>query len=418
MAIAPLNPRRSVELAEDHLMIRDLPVAGSVFEAAKAAAAHGDELDRLVETALEIGGTALLQGQNRATIESVTDEIDRLIKETGRATEQMPVEVEAKLKGNLDKLAELLAENFDPARKNAVQHQIKDMIDATTASRIKALTDDLLDEQHGPLARLLNERVLDRVKQIERTLASHTETNQALLANVVSIVERAGAKEQLNEAHQRSTHKGASFEDIVFAELDAMFGRLGDDVHDSRYERGSDNRLKCVGDYVVTINPKETRGRRVAFVVEAKSGPKNHTQAHDELDRAIRNRDAGAGVIVFDGVADAPLAGRRYGPYPGGKYIAVLDPAEGNTLAFEVACLQARMTAIAGVEDNDAVDAAWLVEQCDQLTTLIDAASAIKRGVNDSKRGLVKVEASYDRLCSQAHAVLDAVRARLTDAGR
>jgi hypothetical protein len=56
----------------------------------------------------------------------------------------------------------------------------------------------------------------------------------------------------------------------------------------------------------------------VVYVIEAKTGKLTAADARRELDAAIKNRGAAAGVLVFDGVADAPLGGRSYLPHGDG----------------------------------------------------------------------------------------------------
>jgi hypothetical protein len=77
------------------------------------------------------------------------------------------------------------------------------------------------------------------------------------------------------------------------------------------------------GDHVVVLKPEQTRGREVSYVVEAKGGPVTATAAKRELETAIRNRGAVEGVLVFDGLTDAPLGGRSYLPHGEGRFMAV-----------------------------------------------------------------------------------------------
>ena len=122
---------------------------------------------------------------------------------------------------------------------------------------------------------------------------------------------------------------------------------------------------------------------------------------------------AAACVLVFDGVGDAPLGGRNYCPYPGGKFITVFDHQDGDPLALEVACRQARAMAIATIETDDSADVGWLDEQCGQLGTIIDKAKDIKLGANAAKRGLERVDKAYGELRTQAMAVLGSIKDRL-----
>jgi hypothetical protein len=411
-------PEPEVRVGSDSLLISNIEVNGAIFEAAQQCVESGGDPVRLVESALEIGGTALLQGQSRATIESVSDEIDRLVKEAGKATEAMPVEVETRLNKALEQLAKLLEEHFDPKRTTSVQSQISGMVDATTVSRVKQLTGELLDEQNGPLTRM-NQRVVDHLKRVDDTVDRHLQridkTQKTLISNVASLVKSIEGQRRVNEATERSSTKGLPFQEVIGDRLEALLCPLGDEVRCVANEYGLVAGLKQVGDYLITVDPQETGGRKATFVVEVKTGKLNKAKTHEELDNAIENRGAAAGVIVFDSTEDAPTGGRRYCTYPGGKFITVLDPEDADGLAFEVAITQARSIAIASVRQPGGVDTTYLLEQCDRLSEVIENANAIKHGANYAQRGIDRVQAAYGQLRSEAQSLLAEIHARLTD---
>jgi hypothetical protein len=264
----------------------------------------------------------------------------------------------------------------------------------------------------------MNEKVLGEVKRIDRVVNAQLKqlhgTNQQLVTNVTQLVEKLEQKLQRDQATERSALKGGDGEELVGQALEALLSDLGDDVRHVGKEYGSDVKLKMAGDYVVTINQHETGGEPARFVVEVKTGPLSKPKAQQELDDAMRNRDASAAVLVFDEIDDAPLGGRSYCPYPGGKFIAVYDLESGDTLAFEVAIMQARLTALAAVQDTGGVDTAWLREQCDRLTEVLENAAAIRNGVNYAQRGLDKIQASYGQLRSEAQSILSEIRVKIS----
>src|SRR5262249_8073107 len=124
-------------------------------------------------------------------------------------------------------------------------------------------------------------------------------------------------KLQLDDQVERSAHKGRPFEEVVQAELESIHGPLGDTVRCVRSDYGllaKTSKGAKAGDYLVVLNPEHTRGREVSYVVEAKTGRLRATEAKRELETAISNRAAAAGVLVFDGIDDAPLGGRCFMP--------------------------------------------------------------------------------------------------------
>jgi hypothetical protein len=104
-----------------------------------------------------------------------------------------------------------------------------------------------------------------------------------------------------------------------------------------------------VGDFVATLNPKATGGRRLRVVIEAKDRPLSMPKTVAELDAAMLNRGAVVGVIVFRDQRLAPIAGRPLRSLPGNKIIVVWEGADaGNELALEVAVQLARTLAMSG----------------------------------------------------------------------
>jgi hypothetical protein len=232
-----------------------------------------------------------------------------------------------------------------------------------------------------------------------------------VLAKVTSLIEKLEQKRKLEEQHERSTQKGAPFEDQVEVELTAVHGRLGDDVRCVKHETGLIPGSEA-GDFLVMINTDQTGGREARFVVEAKTGKLSGPKSHEALKEAMENRGAQAGILVFDGVEDAPLRGRHYMAYPDGKIVTILD-SEHDVLGFEVACIQARLFALATVAADGEVDAKWLVAQCDKLTTVVEEAGKIKRGSAAARRGLDTVDDAYAGLRQEALEILDAIKAKL-----
>src|SRR5205807_2347444 len=88
---------------------------------------------------------------------------------------------------------------------------------------------------------------------------------------------------------ERSVHKGRPFEEIVQAELEAIHGPLGDEVRCVRADYGllpKSSKGAKAGDYLVVLNPEQTRGRELTYVVEVKTGPLNAAAAKPSRRRA------------------------------------------------------------------------------------------------------------------------------------
>jgi hypothetical protein len=397
------SPEPRVELLEDELHVHEVSFVGTVVEVAHDLGTEGDSvrLARLLADAVEIGATVLRNGQSRALVESVAAEIDRLIATTTSEGKKLPDALEGPLVDHMKRLSDLCAEYFDPKRARSVQHQLKAIVGDTTGAELRRLVPEVLGED-GALG-----------AQLKMLSSTSTDT----LGRVNALMGRIEQKLQLDQAVERSVHKGRPFEEVVQAELEAIHGPLGDDVRCVRAAYGllpKANKGAKAGDYLVAINPEHTRGREVSYVVEAKTGPLSATTAKRELNSAMQNRGAAAGVLVFDSLGDAPLGGRCYLPHGDGRFTAVLDATDGSPLAFEVACREARLAALASVQAEGKLDSTWLQAQCDRMCEVIEAASALLRSVSRIERGASDIRHQYQEMRTQALALIDETRDRAT----
>jgi hypothetical protein len=404
MSVIALTPKApQIEIIDGRFHIHSFVLDGTIVELAEEMeiTENVEELARLLRHVTETGAVVVSHGHRRASVDALKSEIDRLMESTAEETGKLPTAVQEKLTEHLTTLSTLLESRFDATRTSSIQHQIKELVKGATAEQVRTLLGELFGER-GPLAGAQAEIA----KQLKLVVGTSSDT----VAKVTSLIEKLEQKQLLDEQRERSTQKGTPFEDQVEVELTAIHGRLGDEVRCVKHETGLIPGSEA-GDFLVTVNTDQTGGREACVVVEAKTGKLSGPKAHAALKEAIENRGAQAGILVFDGVADAPLRGRRYMAYPDGKIVAVLD-GEG-VLGFEVACIQARLFALAAVAAEGKVDAKWLVAQCDRLTKLVEEASAIKRGSAAARRGLDTVDKGYDDLRRQALDLLDAIKAKL-----
>jgi hypothetical protein len=232
------------------------------------------------------------------------------------------------------------------------------------------------------------------------------------LSGVQEVLGKIEAKMGIDALQQRSTQKGRSFEELLHAELDAIYGPFGDDVRYVGDDHGATPGSKA-GDYVISLNPLHTGGKDIRLVVEAKTGKLTRPKSMAELDAAARNRDAVAGVLVFDGAADAPLGGRRYADFPDGRFIVVLDADDPDALSLDVACRQARFIAVLASRSDATVSADWIEEQCTALRSLLDEAHEIQTGLAMTRRGTAKIEESRESVRAGITQMLAAFEAKL-----
>ncbi len=323
---------------------------------------------------------------------------DRLIATTSDEAEKLPDALKEPLVTCFEELSDLLADHFDPKRARSLQRQLPTIVGEATGTNRESVL-ELMGES-GAVG-----------TQLKQFSSSNTDT----LTRVNTILNRIEQKLQLDDQVERSVHKGRPFEEIVQAELEAIHGPLGDTVRCVRSDLGLLPRTgkgAKAGDYLVVVNPDQTRGREVTYIVEVKTGPLRAAEAKRELEAAITNRAAAAGVLVFDAIADAPLGGRTYMPHGDGRFTAVLDLENEAPLAFEVACRQARLTAIASVRPEGQLEKAWVRSECNRLCEIIEEASAILGNVSAVERGAADIRARYTQMRGDALELLDEIRRR------
>lgn len=74
-----IQPNASIELDDDHVVIRDLTVDGALAELVRAGVADGRDPEAIVRDALEIGAAVLAHGTAKGTVDAVSAEVDRLL---------------------------------------------------------------------------------------------------------------------------------------------------------------------------------------------------------------------------------------------------------------------------------------------------------------------------------------------------
>jgi hypothetical protein len=208
---------------------------------------------------------------------------------------------------------------------------------------------------------------------------------------------------------QVSSARGLDWESSLGPVLDAAFEHYGDEVEATGATRGTADDL--VGDYRVTVNPRDTGGRDRHIVFECKTRKKRPSlaKALEELDEAMLNRDAQVAVMIFANRAQSPIQGSRpMRVYHGNRILVVYDPENepGSELALDVACALARTLAIAAEREDLTLDRGVLADKLNQLANIIERGGSIKRGLSTAYRGLDTVEEAYEKLAEEATAIV------------
>jgi hypothetical protein len=387
-AAAPI--KTPVVLGDAYLGIEHLAVYGNPVEAARECVERGEDLEIAVRRMLDIGATLVQHGGNQATLDSVRSEVDRLVESVSQTVaENLPRSV----KDQLAAFGDVLGRYMDADQANSVQRQLEKIMQAGARSQREEVAKALLAKD-GPLTLFKAE------------LAGPLKTLGDLLPHVVALNERLNAAERVGIEHERGTAKGIDYEQAVGRVIVASLAPHRDTVESVGTELGAD-RNKC-GDYLATLGPDSTGGKEVRIVVECKARKNIGVRAAlAELDRAMANREASAGLLVLDNADGTALGGLPLRAYPGNRVIVCLDRDNPQPLALEIACQLIRELAVATTRAHErTVDFGALDAEITRLTEVIEKGKSIATGIKVARRGIQNIEDAYQRLRCDAVNIL------------
>lgn len=120
----------------------------------------------------------------------------------------------------------------------------------------------------------------------------------------------------------------------------------------------------------------------------------------------MANRDAQVGVLVCATPTPA-LASQRLRLYGADQILVLLDKDDPDMLALGIACQLARALAGRPESGGEEVDATLVADSVTRLREILDAASEIRRGVQEAARGIKRIEAAHDALSADATEVIE-----------
>jgi hypothetical protein len=390
-----------VEVERDRIVVERLVLVDASLAALVAERPAGERAG-LVERALKIGLTALMDAGVTVNVDAVRAEFAALLRQTEDAN--------AKAAQALD---QLLRQNFadgDGRLPRTLEAFLGDR------GRLRTLTDELFDESKRDSA----------IGRIKTLLGSYLEGDGSRLATLLDptrlgsplfqfrseitegfskLNERIAALEAASTARAqeraKGTAKGGDFEDLLERLLAEGARGAGDMLDRTTADTGAVLKSRK-GDFVLTIDPAATRGHELRVVIEAKDRPMSLRAIRDELREAKENRGAAVGVIVFT-PAHAPSG---IDPFTvlGGDVYCVVDPEAPEPALFSAAIRLARLMALGTLDDREVeVDAAAIGRALagvraeleairtlkSQLTSIGNATKAVWGGLDALRSGIL-----------------------------
>ena len=391
----------SVRVAGDRILVERLVLADGALA---AALAERDEADRaaIVERALRIGLIAIQDAVTSMDTDVVRREFGKLVEQATAANEQAARALEDVLRANFadgDGRLPRTLERF-LGDKGALRRLVDELFDETrrdsAIGRIGTLLGRYFDGDSSRLAQLLDPtRLGSPLHQFRQEMTDGFRGLHERLA-ALEAASRARADER-----SRSAAKGADFEALLEGTLGELARGSSDLLERTGTETGAIVGSKK-GDFVLTLDPRVTRGADVRLVIEAKDRTMSLRAMRDELREARENRGATVAIAVWT----ARHAPSGVAPFAilGDDVHVVVDPDAPDRSYLEAAVRLARLLALATLGERDVeVDAqavaralAGVREQLEairglktQLTSVANVTRVVADGLDAMRIGIL-----------------------------
>ena len=384
------------------------------------AVTEADDPAEAVHNCLRIGATALRVANTAVDVELVQRSFDdlagRLDVQVNGAVDQIRVATEglfdgetgtvqqalAKFHGSIE---ELLGEAFDPDSKKSVVSTIESLV-AEVVQRAVDGVREIVEPQgdESPLARLKGEILFGVKGEID-----------GVVREIRDVSERFGIATAVAEEHERTAAKGFDFEAVVdgcVAEIAAVHGDAHEQVGNATGATASK-----VGDEVVTLNRLDTGGKAGRFVLEVKKRKLGMRKIQEELEDAMRNREALAAIAVFDSQTNAPTAVPFH--YIDDTAIVVLDDEGTDDAALRLAYMWARWTVrrklTTGV--GETIDHEQVRALIEQARRSIERVTTIRRYHSGATKAIEGAKSETNLLAEEVRDILADLEAELNERG-
>jgi hypothetical protein len=424
-AATPLRHTRVAILGDrlvvDGLVIDDDCAVRLVREREEA----GGDPARVVADAVEIGARILDREQAGANADFVRAEFERTARDVESGFADRAKQVADELGHKVDEvfgpesghLSKALERHFSDESDVAVQNRVRDALTDVTAR----LREDLLKQfssgdEHNPLGDFKQSvvRMLqDAAQRQDGSLGKLEERMTALQVELQSLRGERVKEEELDAERERGTAKGRTFEEAVLAAVEGIAAGQGDDCDAVGDLMGA---TRKTGDVIVDLDACRgpSRGR---IVFEAKHRKLSKPKAFEELDRAMRERDADFAVMVVPAEDSLPARTRPLHEYNGDKLLVAYDPDGEDRLALEVAYSLARARVLMARGGGDGLDAAAVGEAVERTLGALEDVRRIKQQLTGAETGIDRARSILDDMAARVRALLEQIDELVTAGG-
>src|SRR4051794_16550482 len=391
----------AVRVAGDRILVERLVLTDGALAASLAEREDGDRV-AIVERALRVGLIAIQDAVTSMDTDVVRREFEKLVAQTTEANEQAARALEEVLRANFadgDGRLPRTLETFLGDR-GALKRLVDELFDETrrdsAIGRIGTLLGRYFDGDSSRLAVLLDPtRLGSPLHQFRQEMSDGFRGLHERLAAL-----EAASKARADE-RSRSAAKGGDFEALLEGMLGELARGAGDFIERTAADAGSIVKSKK-GDFVITLDPRVTRGADIRVVLEAKDRAMSGRAMREELREARENRGAAVAVAIWSS-RHAP-AGIAPFAVLGEDVHVVIDPEAPDRAYLEAAVRLARLLALATLGEREVeVDAqaiaralAGVKEQLEairamktQLTSVAGVTKQVAEGLDTMRAGIL-----------------------------
>lgn len=282
--------------------------------------------------------------------------------------------------------SQLLTNNFDEKNKDSIISKFDEAMRSIgkeqNSEMLKRLDFNLPDSAINLLQNNLQKYIKDEIS--------------AVSTNITSLHSLIVGEDRANEEKAKQANRGKVFEDLIFEMLQDI-ARTKKDIADNpgpTKRAGLDNNHE--GDHTIQINPDETRGASVTFVIECKLRKTRLSDKalYEELEKGLSNRGAKVGFIITEPKTYEKIATDFFTEGPKGQAILEMDSEDPDFNSLRFAYLWARWASLRegnqNLDSNAVRDAVASIKM--SLGTLRTAKSnnTQAQGFLDKNKGLLQ----------------------------
>ena len=417
-AATPLR-RTSITTDERSLRVHELVVEDeTAVRVVRDRTEAGEDPERVVTDAVEIGARVLDREQAAANTEFVKTEFERASRNVEEQFTERARKVAERLDEKVDEvfgeenghLAKELEKLFSDGSSTSVQNRVREVVAEFMAKSREDLVRQFSSaDDSNPLADLKKSTVQELYKA-RATQQAMVDRMGELEKQLQALRLEKDATEDLEAERERGTAKGRTYEERVAEAVDAIAVAQGDCSEAVGDVTGTAGKT---GDVVVAIDAAAgpLRGR---IVFEAKDRRLSAPKAREELERALEQRDADFAVLVVPSDDELPARVHPLREFNGDKLVVTFDPDDDSYLALEVGYRLARARVLMERAHGGEVDAGAVRDQTERALAEMADVRKVKGQLTAAKGSIDNAYGLVEGIASRVRGHIEEIEALVT----